>query len=147
MNASAFRVPVLLVALGFTGLCAAQRIPATASDAFQRLDTNQDGLVSEWEYNSDAAFRAMDSNRNNRISPEELQELLGPQEDGMASAEDRIRRADRNQDGELSDEELRRVAEMRFNWLDGDGDGNLELSELRSGFGIPTPQYPLPDRP
>jgi hypothetical protein len=54
-----------------------------------------------------------DSNRNNRISAAELEEIPGPQQDGAPSAADRIRVADLNDDGELTDEELRRRAEVR----------------------------------
>jgi Ca2+-binding EF-hand superfamily protein len=122
----------------------AQVLPETAAAGFEALDANQDGAVSKYEYDSSDLFRAIDNNRNNRISPDELEAVLGPQQDGMPSAADRIRVADANDDGELSDEELRRAAEMRFSWLDTNSDDQLDLAEMKSGFGIPAPSWVAP---
>lgn len=119
------------------GLCVAQVPPATATEHFETLDTNKDGLVGKDEYESSNLFAQLDGDRNNRITADELEAILGPQEDGMPSAADRIRVADGNDDGELSDEELRRNAEMQFTRLDRNNDGRLDLAEMKSGFGIP----------
>lgn len=137
MTVSVLRVSVLLFVFVSVpaGICAAQGIPTTASGRFELFDANRDGVVSKGEYDSDALFAAMDSDRNNRVSAAELQAILGPQRDGEPSAADRIRAADSNSDGELTDEELRRSAEMRFQWLDTNQDGNVDLAEFRSGFG------------
>ena len=135
---------LLLAAVSIpTGECLAQvPPPTTATEHFETLDTNKDGRVGKDEYESSGTFAQMDSNRDNRVTADELEAMLGPQEDGMPSAADRIRVADRNDDGELSDEELRRNAEMRFAWLDRNDDGYLDLAEMKSGFGIPAePQY------
>jgi Ca2+-binding EF-hand superfamily protein len=118
------------------GNCGAQARTETAAERFKALDANRDGVVSKYEYDSDAAFAVMDANHNNRISANELQGLLGPQQDGHPSAAERIGVADVNGDEELSDEELRRALEIRFNWLDTDRDGNLDLPEMTSGFGV-----------
>ena len=126
------------------GICAAQVLPATAAAGFEILDTNKDGAVTKYEYDSSNLFRRIDSNRNNRISADELEAILGPQQDGMPSAADRIRTADANQDGELTDEELRRAAEMRFTWLDRNEDDKLDLAEMRAGLGIPAPTWVAP---
>lgn len=115
---------------------AAQALPQTADELFKALDTNRDGVISKYEYNSHRAFSALDADHNNRISASELQAMLGAQPDGMSSAADRIRVADINGDGELSEEELRRAAEFRFNWLDTNQDGKVDLPELKSGFGV-----------
>lgn len=139
MTVSVFRTCALLLVLGAVpaGLCSAQGLPATATERFEALDANRDGVLSKYEYDSDAAFATMDDDHNNRISAAELQAILGPQQDGAASAADRIRVADRNTDGELSDEELRRSLEFRFQRLDRNHDGNVDLSELKSGMGVP----------
>ena len=42
-----------------------------------------------------------------------------------------------NGDKELSDEELRRTLESRFNWLDTNRDGSVDLPEMKAGFGVP----------
>jgi Ca2+-binding EF-hand superfamily protein len=117
--------------------CIAQSQYSTLTGRFDALDTNHDGVVSEDEYDSDATFDALDTDNNNSLSESEVQAVLGPQQDGMPSAADRIRNADKNGDGELSEEELRRGAETRFVWLDTNGDGNLDISEMRAGFGVP----------
>lgn len=117
---------------------ASAQVPAaTAAEYFETLDSNQDGRVDQGEYESSNLFAQLDSDRNNRITAAELETILGPQEDGTPSAADRIRLADNNDDGELSDEELRRNAEMQFDRLDGNADGYLDLAELKAGFGIP----------
>ena len=117
--------------------CAAQTLPANATAHFETLDSNKDGLVSKSEYESSGLFAQMDANDDNRISADELEAILGPQLDGTPSAADRIRVADGNADGELTDEEFRRNAEMQFGRIDGNSDGYLDLAEMKSGFGIP----------
>ena len=128
----------LLLGAALAGPAAAQgQVPASATDRFSSLDTNRDGSVSRDEYNADALFSLLDADHNYRVTSSELDAVLGPQQDGMPSAADRIRNLDRNGDGELNDEELRNAAEARFRWLDGNDDGKLDLSELKSGFGVP----------
>ena|SRR5687768_5270793 len=135
MLVSVLRVTALLLALAaVSGICSAQAL-TTASDRFEVLDRNGDGVVSKLEYNSDALFSAIDTDRNNRISAQELQAILGEQFDGMPSAQDRILYADSNSDGEIDDEELRRGIEARFRELDANKDGNVDLPELKSRFG------------
>lgn len=139
MNLS-IRMPIraagLCVLLSAATAAFAQALAATATEYFETLDTNQDGRVEQGEYESSNLFTQLDADRNNRVTAAELEALLGPQEDGMPSAADRIRLADNNDDGELSDEELRRNAEMQFVRLDGNSDGYLDLAELKSGFGV-----------
>lgn len=139
---STLRLPIglaLLLATAFAspGATARGQVPASATDRFAALDTNRDGSVSRDEYNADGLFSLLDEDHNYRVSASELDAVLGPQQDGMPSAADRIRNLDRNGDGELNDEELRNAAEARFQWLDTNDDSKLDLSELRSGFGVP----------
>ena len=139
MAASTLRLfaALLILGAGPHGTCGAQALPETAEERFNALDANRDGLISKYEYDSDTAFAVMDSNHNNRISAAEVQGILGPQEDGTLSASHRIGVADMNGDKELSDEELRRTLESRFNWLDINRDGSVDLPEMKAGFGVP----------
>lgn len=139
MSPCVLRICTLLLVGGSLApaVCAAQGVPTTSSGRFEALDANDDGVVGKDEYNPDALFATIDGDRNMRITAAELEAILGPQGDGGLSAADRIRLADRNEDGELDHEELRRSAEMRFQWLDSNRDGNVGLDEFRAGFGRP----------
>ena len=119
------------------GICVAQVLPSSATASFEALDTNKNGLVDKSEYLGSALFSKLDSNHNYKITADELEAVLGPQRDGAPSADDRVRQVDLNENGEISDEELRRAAEARFQQLDRNSDGNLDLAELKSGFGVP----------
>jgi Ca2+-binding EF-hand superfamily protein len=113
------------------------RLPQNAEQRMANLDRNRDGSVSEDEY-EDAirnTFRSLDADRNNRVSADELASASGPQQDGMLSPADRIRRIDMNTDGELTEEELERGAEQAFELLDTSDDDALDLGELKSGGG------------
>jgi Ca2+-binding EF-hand superfamily protein len=132
------RSAALLLALGFTapGLGAEPDLPDGAAAQFDVLDANRDGVLSKYEYDSEAAFETMDRDHNASLSAAELQAVLGPPQKGVPSAADRIVVADLDANGELDDAELRRATEMRFSWLDRNNDGNLDLSEMQSGFGL-----------
>jgi Ca2+-binding EF-hand superfamily protein len=117
-------------------VCRAQDT-AAATERFLALDLNNDNVISQYEYDSDAAFLLMDQDQNGRLSATELQAMLGTQEQGAVSAADRIIGSDLDKDGELSDSELRRSLSFRFQWLDRNKDGNVELSEFQSGVGVP----------
>jgi Ca2+-binding EF-hand superfamily protein len=119
------------------GLCTAQDLPDTASARFEALDVNGDGGVSKYEYDSDVVLATMDSDHNTRISAAELQAFLGAEKDGAPSASYRISVADVDDDGELSDAEIRRGMEFRFQYLDGNKDGNIDPAELKAGLGVP----------
>lgn len=119
------------------GIARAQASPANATGRFQTLDANKDGVLSKYEYDSDAVSAALDTDQNGRLSAGELQSILGSVEDGATSAADRIVASDLDNDGELSDDELRRSLQFRFQWLDKDGDGNVDLAELDRRLGVP----------
>lgn len=139
MTISLLRVSVMTLALGLlpAGVCGAQGLPATANARFQALDVNQDGVLSKYEYDSDAAFASLDANQNGGLSAGELQALLGSEQDGAASAAKRIVSSDLDNNGELSEDELRRSLDFRFQWLDKNKDGNVDLAELQAGMGVP----------
>lgn len=137
------RLSVLTLGLAIAGpgLCdapgtATQALPEGAEARFEYLDVNRDGVLSKYEYDSDVAFATADRDRNSLISPSELQEILGPPVPGVPTIADRLIIADLDSDGELDDGELRRALEMRFGWLDRNSDGNLDLDEMKSGYGV-----------
>lgn len=138
MNATRPRIAVLLLALGVAlpGVSAEQEPAAAAEARFNFLDANSDGVLSKYEYDSEIAFETMDTDRNASLSAAELQAVLGPEEEGVPTAADRIVVADLDANGELDDAEMRRATEMRFSWLDRNSDGNLDLSEMQSSFGL-----------
>ena len=139
MAISVLRVSALLVALAVVpaGICNAQALPGTASERLTALDANRDGVLSRYEYDSDAALATMDRDHDDRINPSELQVFLGREEDGAESAAYRLSVVDQNGDGELSDDELSRGLGIRFTVLDSNKDGNVDLAELEAGFGVP----------
>jgi Ca2+-binding EF-hand superfamily protein len=138
MNVSAARLTVVLLCLGAVapGIHAQQTRAEAYVARFQALDVNKDGVVSRYEYDSDVAFGIMDSNGDRRLSASELQEILGPTAPGVPTAAERIVVADLDADGELDENELRRATEMRFETMDRNQDGNLDLAEFASAFGV-----------
>jgi Ca2+-binding EF-hand superfamily protein len=158
MNAQSIRFIGLTLAVGtlLIGTCAAQvntapdatprtsnpvpssaRLPQNSEQRMAALDRNRDGSISEDEYEDSIrdTFRELDADRNNRVSADELASASAPQQDGMLSPADRIRRIDMNTDGELTEEELERGAEQAFELLDTSNDETLDLGELKSGGG------------
>ena len=132
-SALPFALSMLLAGSAF-----AQEFPGTVGRHFETLDVNRDGVLSQYEYDSEAAFALMDDDRSDSISPAELQEFLGPHQAGTPSAADIVRAGDINGDGALDFEELQRRSELRFHWMDANKDGNVDLSELRSAFMVRT---------
>ena len=135
------RFTALLLGLSFAvpALCGDNNLPDnTAPARFEFLDVNRDGVLSKYEYDSDVAFETMDVDDDARLSAAELQEILGAIGQGSPTAADRIVVADLDGDDALDDAELRRALEMKFSWLDRNGDGNLDLEEMKAGFGVRT---------
>lgn len=136
--ASAF---VLASAITTTGVCQTQG-PSSATgemDAqqrFQALDADHDGLLSKYEYDSDVLMAVADANHDGLVSPQELEQALGPQAPATKSMASRMIAADIDRDGQLNEDELRNAMELRFKWLDRNADGNLDLEEMRAGYGV-----------
>ena len=116
---------------------ASVRLPQSAEQRLAAMDKDGNGTISEDEYEDAIAniFRDLDADHNNRVSADELSSASAPQHEGMLSPADRIRRIDMNNDGELTEEELKRGAETAFHILDTSGDDALDLGELKSGGG------------
>lgn len=123
-----------LLVLGSAPL-AAQQIATTAAERFSRLDVNHDGGLSKYEVDSQVLIGVLDTDGDQHLSAAELAPLLGPSvtpDDAL----DRVRVADRNADELLDANELDRASEMRFKWMDVNGDGNIDQQELTDRFGV-----------
>jgi len=132
---------VLASAIATTGVCQTQDISSAtgemdAQQRFQALDADHDGLLSKYEYDSDVLMAVADANRDGLVSPQELEQALGPQSPGTKSMASRMVAADIDRDGQLNEDELRNAMELRFKWLDRNADGNLDLEEMRAGYGV-----------
>jgi len=113
----------------------AAQIATTAAERFARLDVNHDGGLSKYEVDAEVFIAALDTDGDHAISAAELAPLLGPSVT-EAQALDRVRVADRNADDKLDEAELDRGSEIRFKWMDTNGDGNVDQQELTARFGV-----------
>ena len=113
-----------------------ERQPAKKADWFQRLDTNRDGRVSgeELRLSIGRRFTGLDTNRDGKISRDEfrvrdkVQGQPGPTFDHMDT--------DRSNSLDLS--EFSAPVLWRFGRLDSDGDGFLSPVETDRYLNIPT---------
>jgi Ca2+-binding EF-hand superfamily protein len=110
-------------------------------DAFTRLDTNQDGVLTKDELQAKgadriaASFDKLDRDKDGMVTQEEMREARSTRVAAFKEqAETRFREADKNSDGLLSKEETQagmpRLAQ-RFDKLDQNKDGQLSPEELR----------------
>lgn len=133
-------VSLLLAGVAASAVCQTQasqdQTLLESQKRFTALDANGDGLLSKYEYDSDVVLTAADSNQDGLVSPQELEQALGPQAPGTKPMARRMIAADLDLDGQLNEDELSRAMEMRFKWLDKNADGNLDLEEMRAGFGV-----------
>ena len=114
------RTTMLLLGLSLAGVALAQQpvqvsSAARAAQLFSTLDTNRDGVLSQYEYRFDPA--------------------MGKSVDDRTAGH--IQVADRNDDGTLSDDEVRRGTQQQFRLLDVNQDGNVDRHELEAGFHVP----------
>ena len=91
--------------------------------------------LSKYEVDAEVFIAGLDTDGDQQISPAELAPLLGSSVT-EADALDRVRVADRNADDKLNAAELERGSEMRFKWMDANGDGNVDQQELTARFGV-----------
>jgi len=139
------RKPLLLLALlmttGAAGLAVAADTP-TAGDtpARVKLDTNGDGFIDR----SEAAraprlagkFDTLDTNKDGRLSREEMPRWHGKRHGRGPGMHDRMARLDLNKDGRISREEAKADPRLagRFDTLDLDKDGYLDKADRELGM-------------
>ena len=117
---------VVIAAVPLAGKVEAQRLNA---DAFlQKWDTDHDGTLSldEIKTAATARFEALDRRRTGRLSRSQLAGVLTAQQ---------FRKADKDKDGTLDQDEFLSVVEELFQAADKDHDGTLDKKELGSSAG------------
>ena len=132
---------VLLLAIAAGAVFAAPAALAHKNSTdFERMDSNNDGVVSSSEHEVYARkmFDAIDTNHDDNVSAEERTAAEGkvPKRatgNTQYSAAARIRRHDTNADGSVSQSEQADGARQRFIMLDGDHNGSLTPQEYASG--------------
>lgn len=114
---------------------ARQRQPAATTDWFQRLDTNRDGRVSkeELQISIKRRFGNLDANRDGVISREEFQARKTVAGQSAPSFE----QLDADRNGNLSIPEFSAPVLWRFARLDSDGDGFLSRTETARYLNVP----------
>ena len=132
---------VLLLAIAASAVLAAPAVLAHKNATeFQRMDSNNDGVVSSSEHEVYARkmFDVIDTNHDDKVTADELtasegkvsRHASGPTEYSAAA---RIRRRDVNGDGIISQGEQADGARQKFISLDADSNGQLTEQEFASG--------------
>lgn len=134
------RTTLTLALLSLAGAALAQQpmqvsSAARATQLFTELDANRDGVVSQYEFDGDAVARLIDGNADRQVSKQEFDPLLGRSVDARTAGHVQV--ADSNDDGVMSEEEVRKGTYRQFMLLDMNRDGNLDRNELEAGFHIP----------
>jgi Ca2+-binding EF-hand superfamily protein len=113
------------------------------AERFAKDDSNQDGRLSrkEAERMPDERFARIDGDKDGQLSKAELEVARGAMKDGMKRRhgepgqrhQNRLERADQNQDGAIDRAEMESEAQRHFARMDKDANGTLEGDELRFG--------------
>jgi hypothetical protein len=129
------------------------RVAARGDDAladwFRQADGNHDGQITpiEMQQDADRFFAILDSNRDGEIDPDETlhyETVVAPEiQSGRAlllGLHEPVTAADTNLDRDVSIDEFRKAALVRFRALDVDHQGRLSLALIQSERPPPPPR-------
>jgi hypothetical protein len=112
--------------------------PARPSNAgMMRYDTNKDGFVdrAEWDTGQQARFNQLDTNKDGKLSKEEMFPASSRADDRQLERQERFfRRVDRDHDGFVSKAEFMAQADRNFTRCDTDKDGRTNTAECRQAL-------------
>ena len=97
-----------------------------ADRAFERMDANSDGVISQSEYDESRAqrFARWDRDDDGSVTKEEAQRKVNR----------RFDRIDANGDGVIQESEFIAVGQERFSKMDGDGNGQITNEEFKQAL-------------
>jgi len=109
--------------------------PAIGQKRLAKLDTNHDGVVSKDEFLAEASakFAQFDTAGNGKVTAAEIEAAPKTQERAVRTADRFIKRMDTNGDGVVTQDEFVAAAKARFAKLDKNADGYLDADEMRKG--------------
>ncbi len=144
---------VMLVALALPAEAApdpaeakAAPAPAAAPRGMMRYDTNKDGLVDrgEWTSGQEARFKQLDTDKDGKLSEDELFARTRPAGNDVLPSDAQARRQsgyfrllDADKDGFVSKAEFLAGADRNFARCDLDRDGRINTAECRQALRRP----------
>ena len=140
-------LPAALLALAGSAWAAPDE-PAAAKTApndrgVMRYDTNKDGVVNraEWKAGQEARFKRLDTNRDGKLTPEELFARTPAVGNSVLPSDQQVRRQsaffqrmDTDKDGFVSFAEFMVQADHNFARCDVDNDGRIDTAECRQAL-------------
>ena len=133
--------------------------PSTASTSaprgMMRYDTNKDGFVdrAEWKAGQEARFRQLDTDKDGKLSQDELFARTRPADGDVLPSDAQARRQstyfrllDSDKDGFVSKAEFFAGADRNFARCDLDRDGRINTAECREALRRPASEQAAANR-
>jgi Ca2+-binding EF-hand superfamily protein len=124
----------------------AKTAPAAAPRGMMRYDTNKDGFVDrgEWAAGQEARFKQLDTDKDGKLSEDELFARTRPAGNDVLPSDAQARRQsayfrllDTDKDGFVSKAEFMAGADRNFARCDLDRDGRINTAECRQALRRP----------